>query len=67
MYAAKNVPLTAFLTFYTVLQDGFTAAFAAAQNGHSKVLALLRDAGVNLNTPNKVPEPAIIAIIHKKA
>ena len=33
-----------------------TPAYIAAQNGHVEVLALLRDAGADLNAPTKVKE-----------
>ena len=36
------------------LQNGATPAFIAAENGHVEVLALLRDAGADLNAPHKV-------------
>ena len=49
--------LAKFLRCLTVfLQDGMTPAYIAAENGHVEVLALLRDAGADLNAPAKVKE-----------
>ena len=39
------------------LQDGVTPAYIAAQNGHAAVLALLRDAGADLNKAKNVSWP----------
>ncbi len=38
-------------------QNGSTPAYAAAINGHAEALAVLRDGGANLETPNKVTSP----------
>ena len=41
-----------------------TPAFIAAKEGHVEVLALLRDAGADLDAPNKVKVLSLIAAPH---